>query len=146
MIQDCVKVEEEALAYEMMRLRNLNVFLYEEILRLRTKNKSLKNRMICIESIAKKEQNANRKPKCKPHGISFWKSWNAPYHGRVPETKMRRKHQGQKEREYTDTCFPPQIEVITPEGALVKEDPLTDAQVSQEDGIGGWLQCEDDNT
>eukprot|EP01018_Ginkgo_biloba_P011306 Gb_11420 [translate_table: standard] len=116
MIQDCVKVEEETLAYEMMRSRNLNVFLYEEIMKLRTKNKSLKGRMDRIESIAKKEPKAMHKPKYKPQGINFWKSWNAPYHGRVPKAKeMRRLHQGQKESEYMDTYIPPQIEVITPE-------------------------------
>eukprot|EP01018_Ginkgo_biloba_P018645 Gb_01313 [translate_table: standard] len=50
---------------------------------------------------------------------------------------MRRQHQGLKETEYTDTYVPPQIELITPKGVLVKEDPLTDAQVSQEHGTGG---------
>eukprot|EP01018_Ginkgo_biloba_P033108 Gb_18836 [translate_table: standard] len=147
MIEKCVKVEEEASVYEMMRLRNLNVFLYQEISRLRTENKSLKNRMVSIESIARKEPNANQKSKYKPQGISSWKSWNGPYYGRVPKAEeIRRQHQDQKEREYTDTYVPPHIEVITLEGVLVKVDPLTDAQVSQEDGARGWLQCEDENT
>eukprot|EP01018_Ginkgo_biloba_P026889 Gb_19632 [translate_table: standard] len=147
MTEECVKVEKEAPAYEMMGIRNLNVFVYQEISRLRTENKSLKNRMVSIESIVRKEPNVDKKPKHKPQGISFWKSWNAPYHGQGPEVGgMRRKHQSQKEREYTDTYIPPQIEVITPEGALVKVDPLTNAQVSQEDGVGGWLQCKDENT
>eukprot|EP01018_Ginkgo_biloba_P006598 Gb_30171 [translate_table: standard] len=99
-----------------------------------------------IGSIAKDEPKARRKPKYKPQGISFWKSWNAPYHGQVREAEVRQKHQGQRKREYTDTYVTPQIEVITPKGVLVKEDPLTNAQVSQEDGTGGWLQCEDQNT
>eukprot|EP01018_Ginkgo_biloba_P027574 Gb_31072 [translate_table: standard] len=118
MVQDFVKDDDEPPAYEIMRLRNLNIFLYKEIMRLRIGNKSLVERMDRIGSIAKDEPKARRKANYKPQGWSLWKSWNASYHDRVQETK----------------------------GVLVKEDPLTDVQVSQEDGIGGWLQCEDQNT
>eukprot|EP01018_Ginkgo_biloba_P023890 Gb_35457 [translate_table: standard] len=108
MIEECVKVEEEAPTYEMMRLRNLNVFLYQEISRLRTENKSLKSRMVSIESMARKEPHARQKPK---------------------------QHRDQLEREFTGTYIPPQIEVITPEGVLVKVDPLNDAQVYAAVGV-----------
>eukprot|EP01018_Ginkgo_biloba_P003319 Gb_39891 [translate_table: standard] len=63
MIEECVKVEKEASAYDMMRLRNLNVFLYQEISRLRTENKSLKNRMVGIKFMARKEPHARKKSK-----------------------------------------------------------------------------------
>eukprot|EP01018_Ginkgo_biloba_P019972 Gb_36272 [translate_table: standard] len=136
MVQDCVKVEDEPPACEIMRLKNLNMFLYKEIMRLRTENKSLMERMDRIKSIANDEPKVRCKAKYKPQGWSLWKSWNAPYHGKVPEIEMRRQHQEQREREYTDTYVSPQIELITPEGVLINEDLLTDAQVSQEDGVG----------
>eukprot|EP01018_Ginkgo_biloba_P005609 Gb_23649 [translate_table: standard] len=107
MVRDCVKVEDEPPAYEIMRLRNLNTFLYDEIMRLRIENKSLVERMDHIGSITKDEPNVRHKSKYKPQGWSLWKSWNAPYHGRVLETKMRRQHQGQRDREYTDAYVPP---------------------------------------
>eukprot|EP01018_Ginkgo_biloba_P013245 Gb_06521 [translate_table: standard] len=119
----------------------------KEISRLRTENKSLKNRMVSIESMARKEPHVRQKPKYKPQGISAWKGWNRPYYGRVPKVEeIKRQRRDQLEREFTGIYIPPQIEVITPKGVLVKVDPLNDAQVFQEDGTGRWIQCEDENT
>eukprot|EP01018_Ginkgo_biloba_P011936 Gb_24055 [translate_table: standard] len=87
MIRDVVRMEDKPLAYEIMRLRNLNIFLYENIMRLRIENKSLVERMDQIRSIAKNKSKVRRREKHKPQGWSLWKCLSTPHEGGVLEKK-----------------------------------------------------------
>eukprot|EP01018_Ginkgo_biloba_P030755 Gb_10964 [translate_table: standard] len=89
MVRDIVRLEDEPLANEIMKLRNLNIFLYEEMMKLRTDNKSLMVRMDRIKSIAKNEAKARHRVKHKPQGRSLWKCLNTPYEGNVLEREVR---------------------------------------------------------
>eukprot|EP01018_Ginkgo_biloba_P023340 Gb_01160 [translate_table: standard] len=125
MVHDVVKLEDESPIDEIKRLRNLNIFQYEEMMWLRIKNKSLMEKMDQIGSIVKNDRKARQRVKNKLQGRSLWKCLNTPLAGGVPKRE---------------------IEVITQEGVLIKMDPVNDVRVFQEDGAGGWLQCEPQST
>eukprot|EP01018_Ginkgo_biloba_P026929 Gb_14330 [translate_table: standard] len=99
MVPDVVRVEDEPSANEIIKLRNLNIFLCEEIMRLRTKNKSLAERMDRIGSIAMNESKARHRAKHKPQGWSLWKCLNTPHEGGVLEREVRLQHQTHMERD-----------------------------------------------
>eukprot|EP01018_Ginkgo_biloba_P034414 Gb_14429 [translate_table: standard] len=89
MVHDVVKLEDESPIDEIKRLRNLNIFLYEKMMRLRTENKSLVEKMDWIGSIMKYDGKARRRVKHKPQGRSLWKCLNTPLAGGVPEKEAR---------------------------------------------------------
>eukprot|EP01018_Ginkgo_biloba_P032903 Gb_28854 [translate_table: standard] len=118
-IQDAVKLKEESPIDEMKRLQNLNIFLYEEIMRLRTKNKFLLEKMDWIGFIVKNNRKARKKVICKSQEKSLWKCLNTPLVSGVPkeevriQQKVKLQQEDHIEREYADLYTPPQIEVIT---------------------------------
>lgn len=89
MIQDAVKLEDESPIDEIKRLWNLDIFLYEEMMWIRTENKSLLDKMDRIGSIVKNDKKAMQRVMRKTQGKSLWKCLNTPLAGRVRRSNKK---------------------------------------------------------
>eukprot|EP01018_Ginkgo_biloba_P038088 Gb_28832 [translate_table: standard] len=87
-LEGAVKLEMDSPTDEVIMLQNLNIFLYEKVMRLRTENKSLSEKLNCFGAIVKKEWKAREKVKLKSHaGMHITREHIVPYTPHQDEVK-----------------------------------------------------------